>query len=240
MITGYNTDVRHNDVVFHVQTEDKGQRNPFIESLVYVGGQVLATRRAGYGDLLAAGGDAKAVMARMEKQHRAMIAAIRRGKLDDRISEVLAGRPAAVAADPGTGPIEPPPAAAAGGPAPAPFPDDGDRTLDQVILDYLSSEAEQEHLVLMIEGEPELRAGAPTTVRLRAASSKSGAAVPGAEVVVRLISTVAEPRTLTSGATAGDGSVALRFELPDLGRGTSALIINATSTLGRAELKQLL
>jgi hypothetical protein len=34
MISGYNTDVRHLDVVFHVQTEDKGAVNPLIESLV--------------------------------------------------------------------------------------------------------------------------------------------------------------------------------------------------------------
>ncbi|MES1243218.1 MAG: hypothetical protein ABUT39_16515 [Acidobacteriota bacterium] len=55
MITGYNTDVRHNDVVFHVQTEDKGLGNPFIESLVYVGGQVLASKRSNYADLLSEG-----------------------------------------------------------------------------------------------------------------------------------------------------------------------------------------
>ena len=53
MITGYNTDVRHGEVVYHVQTEDKGAANPFIESLVYVGGQVLASKRASYADLLA-------------------------------------------------------------------------------------------------------------------------------------------------------------------------------------------
>jgi hypothetical protein len=239
MITGYNTDVRHGDVVFHVQTEDKGKANPCIESLVYVGGQVLATRRSSYSDLLEAGVSNRAVLERMEKQHRAMIAAIRRGKLDGRMTQLLGGRaPAAGGEDTDVAPE------AAGGAAAAPSPgaafDDGDRTLDQVILDYLSSEAEQEQLVLLIEGEPRLGAGAPVTVRLRAASSKSGAPVPGAEVVVRLISTVAEPRVLTSGATDGDGSVALSFEIPDLGRGTSALIINANSTLGRAELKQLL
>ena len=240
MITGYNTDVRHGDVVFHVQTEDKGKANPCIESLVYVGGQVLATRRSSYSDLLEAGVSNRAVLERMEKQHRAMIAAIRRGKLDGRMTQLLGGRaPAAGGED-----TDAAPGATGGVPAAAPRPsaafDDGDRTLDQVILDYLSSEAEQEQLVLLIEGEPRLGAGAPVTVRLRAASSKSGAPVPGAEVVVRMISTVAEPRVLTSGATDGDGSVALSFEIPDLGRGTSALIINANSTLGRAELKQLL
>ena len=34
MITGFNTDVRHNNRVFHIQTEDKGDASPEIESLV--------------------------------------------------------------------------------------------------------------------------------------------------------------------------------------------------------------
>ena len=81
MITGYNTDVRHGEVVFHVQTEDKGTSNPFIESLVYVGGQVLASKRASYADLLAEGKDEKEIVALMDHQHRTMIAAIRHGKV---------------------------------------------------------------------------------------------------------------------------------------------------------------
>jgi hypothetical protein len=86
MITGYNTDVRHQNVVFHVQTEDKGSANPFIESLIYVGGQVLASKRASYADLLAEGKDEKSIVALMDHQHRTMIAAIRHGKFDDKLA----------------------------------------------------------------------------------------------------------------------------------------------------------
>src|SRR5262245_21768907 len=44
VITGYNTDVKHGGKVFHVQTEDKGAKNPIIETLVYVGGgQIIAS-----------------------------------------------------------------------------------------------------------------------------------------------------------------------------------------------------
>ena len=43
MITGFNTDVKHKNRVFHIQTEDKGEDNPYVESLVYVGGEILAT-----------------------------------------------------------------------------------------------------------------------------------------------------------------------------------------------------
>src|SRR5260370_5099961 len=85
MITGYNTDVRHQEVVFHVQTEDKGAANPFIESLVYVGGQVLASKRANYADLLAEGRDEKEIVALMDHQHRTVIAAIRHRQLDAKL-----------------------------------------------------------------------------------------------------------------------------------------------------------
>src|SRR6187401_2665302 len=92
MITGYNTDIRHNEVVFHVQTEDKGLDYRYIESLVYVGGQVLASKRSNYADLLAEGKEEKDIVALMDHQHRTMIAAIRHGKLDAKFAALAASR----------------------------------------------------------------------------------------------------------------------------------------------------
>ena len=92
MITGYNTDVRHLDAVFHVQTEDKGTENPFIESLVYVGGQVLAAKRASYADLLATGQGQRSVVELMERQHRTVIAAIKNGRFDAKLQALLEAR----------------------------------------------------------------------------------------------------------------------------------------------------
>ena len=75
---------------------------------------------------------------------------------------------------------------------------------------------------------------------LRASSSKSGQPVVGSQVSVRMISTVIEPRVLASGRTDDKGLLTLGFDIPQVGRGTSALIINAISDIGRAELKHLL
>jgi hypothetical protein len=255
MITGYNTDVRHLEVVFHVQTEDKGLANPFIESLVYVGGQVLASKRASYANLLAEGKDEKSVMAFMDHQHRTMIAAIRHGKFDDKLADLRAervtsgGRPAPETAAPppalGSGAVAAAlevavPGNAQGPKPPALEPRAPERTLDQVILEYLTNEADQEQLLLTLEGESDLALGRRVELALRACSSKSGRPVPGTQVSVRMISTVAEPRSLASGRTDDDGSVELAFDIPQLGRGTAALVITAVSTIGRAELKHLL
>src|SRR5215210_1080046 len=256
MITGYNTDVRHGEVVFHVQTEDKGVSNPFIESLVYVGGQVLASKRVSYAELLAAGREEKELVALMDHQHRTMIAAIRHGKLDAKLASLTAGRQTgqqpkfetpSVSVQSVTGGmvVQPPPL-----PAPAPV-DSGetvsraaaapeverpaaaartagpDRTLDQVILEYLTSEADQDQLVLMLEEERDLVLGHHATLVLRTSSSKSGQPMAGTQVSVRMISTVLEPRVLAAGRTDDQGSLTLVFDIPQVGRGTSALIINA-------------
>jgi hypothetical protein len=122
-------------------------------------------------------------------------------------------------------------------PARPPAPE---RTLDQVILEYLTSEADQEQLLLQLEEERDLVLGARATLVLRATSSKSGQAVAGTQISVRMISTVVEPRVLAAGRTDDSGVLALGFEIPEVGRGTSALIINAVSAIGRAELKHLL
>lgn len=258
MITGYNTDVAHGDVVLHVQTEDKGLANPCIESLVYVGGQVLVAKRASYAEKLAEGSSEKDIIALMDRQHRTMIAAIRHGKFDEKLAGMLGDSTLSA----GTRVAKTPPLSVAddGEPSPIPPPvaeplDDGeiempvaepadgtsgDQTLDQVILEYLTHEAEQEQLVLLLEESENVGLGQHATLALRARSSKNGQGVSGTGVSVKMISTASEPKVLARGEAEDDGSIRLSFDIPHLARGTSALIITASSDIGRAELKQLL
>lgn len=256
MITGYNTDIRHNEVVFHVQTEDKGLANPYIESLVYVGGQVLASKRANYADLLAEGKVEKDIVALMDHQHRTMIAAIKHGKLDAKLQSLLAGKqtgevpvtrqsPPTASGNPASQVVPPPPLpppnsappSSAARPASTPA---RERTLDQVILEYLTNEADQEQLVLFLEEESNLALGCQAHLVLRTRSSKSGMPVVGTQVSVKMISTVSEPRVLVMGRTDDQGLAAMSFDIPSIGRGTAALIITAVAPIGRAELKHLL
>ncbi len=113
-------------------------------------------------------------------------------------------------------------------------------TLDQVILEYLNSEAEQEHLVLMMDADGELIFGEEVLLRFRTKSSVSSAAVPGTLVAVKMISTVSSPATIAAGETDEKGELGLSVRIPALQRGTGALIITATSKLGTAEIKHLL
>jgi len=83
VITGFNTDVEHGGVVYHVQTEDKGLKSPLILSLVYVGGTIIASKRTPYDDLIAAGFDEDKLAERLQRQHRLICAAIHSGRIED-------------------------------------------------------------------------------------------------------------------------------------------------------------
>ena len=83
MITGFNTDIEHDGVIYHVQTEDKGLDTPIILSLVYAGGTILASKRAPYADLIAEGFSDEALAERLKRQHRLICAAIHSGRIDD-------------------------------------------------------------------------------------------------------------------------------------------------------------
>ncbi|MDQ2974548.1 MAG: hypothetical protein M3R69_03940 [Acidobacteriota bacterium] len=83
MITGFNTDIEHDGVVYHVQTEDKGVNSPLILSLVYSGGEILASKRSRYEDLIASGFKEEVLAERLKRQHRLICAAINAGRIED-------------------------------------------------------------------------------------------------------------------------------------------------------------
>ncbi len=83
VITGFNTDIEHQGVTYHVQTEDKGVETPLILSLVYDRGTILASKRSPYNDLLNEGFNEKLLTERLQKQHKLMCAAVRAGRIED-------------------------------------------------------------------------------------------------------------------------------------------------------------
>jgi hypothetical protein len=250
MITGFNTDVRHRGVIFHVQTEDKGASNPVVESLVYVGGRVLASKRSDYTQLGYSGQGDKGIQAIMERQHRLMIAAIQGGRLDHKLvaAEPVAENEADLRSTEVTGPlaarkaetaevepVEPPGASLVQEIARA----EAEKTLDQVILEYLAFEADQEHLAIELDSSGELHLGSRPVLGIRARSTRSSSPISGVQVLVRLISTVGQPLVLGAGSTDARGRLDLPVDIPLL-PGVCALIVTGASPLGNAEIKQLL
>ncbi len=238
MITGFNTDIKHGNRVFHVQTEDKGADNPFVESLVYVGGEIVASKKTPYADSIKNGGGMAAVQEMMELQHRKMIAAVQRGRFD-----TSSGPGPKVGKDESFERPLPAPSDAVEIPAGAvvvdrmPRPDD--KTLDQVILDYLASEVSQEQLDLTLYSSPDFHLGETVEIRVKAETSLSRRPIIGAAITVKVISTVDKPILVYQGKTTSDGSCIAHCKLPDYQQGNAALIIQAMSEAGSNEIKYL-
>jgi hypothetical protein len=226
VITGFNTDIKHNEKVYHVQTEDKGVGNPYIESLVYVGGEILASKKTSYAEQLKTGVDDKWIGGLMEQQHRTMIAAIKRGRFDQP-ADVTKTTP-----EPRTHTLSNQPFAETAAA-------DDEKTLDQVIIDYLVSEAESEHLELALLNQVEFFAGSAIELRVAARKSLSQTPIPAAAIEVKVISTIEPPRVIFRGKTAADGSAVVRCTIPSFRDGTAAVIISAQSPIGNDEVKQL-
>jgi hypothetical protein len=85
VITGFNTDVPHEGRVYHVQTEDRRAGDPVFESLVYVGGSIVAKKLTPYSDKLNEGATEEILASLLKRQHQVIIAAIKAGRIEDLI-----------------------------------------------------------------------------------------------------------------------------------------------------------
>jgi hypothetical protein len=194
---------------------------------VYVGGEILASKKTSYAEQIKDGIDEKWIGGLMEQQHRTMIAAIKRGRFDQPADATSIKTPRATVAQPS------PEAAKPGTPVA------DEKTLDQVIIDYLASEAESEHLELSLLNQADFFAGAPVELRVATRRSLSQNPIPAAAIEVKVISTVEPPRVVVRGKTAADGTALIRCTIPAFREGTAAVIISAQSAIGNDEVKQL-
>ena len=207
MITGFNTDVEYNGRIYHIQTEDKGSSNPVIESLVYVGGEILASVRTPYAAAPGVEPDGSAITEKLECQHRRMIMNVRQGRFDPEGVKPF-----------GAGIIS-------------------DRGFDEVVLEYLTSQMESEALQVVVESPAEFIEGQSVEVALRARGEISSLPVEGARVVLRLISTLDKPAVLGEGRTDGRGELRIPVDLPRVEEGNAALILQASRGEDRVELR---
>lgn len=218
MITGFNTDVEYNKKIYHVQTEDKGFENPYVESLIYVGGAIIFSKRTSYAEKLSDGISEKEIRALMENQHKTIIAAIRRGRFENLLTkkEEKAKTPM---------PAEETPSKA---------------SLDEMIKDYLKKEEEKDILEIVLQEEVEFYSGNNYNIRIKAESSLSRIKLPNVKISVKLISTFGTPMELFEGHTNTEGNCNLSFSIPQFKHGNAAIIIIGESKeFGNAEYKQL-
>ncbi len=251
MITGFNTDVDYNNKTYHVQTEDKGTDNPYIESLVYRGGGIIFSKRTSYASKLAAGISEKEIRALLEGQHKTIIAAIRKGKFEEGVPPPEApvtmdagpkAAPATAAARKPAGPkvtaVAPPEPAPTAAPTVQEAPTKA--SLDEMIQAYLIQEKQKDQLELKVPQGIEFFSGSIVPFQIKAETSVSKKPIPGVEVVAKLITTFSPAQDLFTGYTNPDGMLTMTLKIPPFKHGNAAVIIMGKSKeYGNTEYKQL-
>lgn len=93
MLPGFNHNVRFNDRIYHVQTEDNGLKVASVVTQVFLAGQVLALEKISYQDVLEAGGEAKdriaAIRLRMQEQHKTIIKRVAAGAFEEQVETLF-------------------------------------------------------------------------------------------------------------------------------------------------------
>jgi hypothetical protein len=82
-VTGFNHNIKHKGKVYHVQTEDSGVSNPHIITHLFVGGNILATRKSTYVELIKSENLSELVRDLMEEQHKEMLRNLVGGAYDN-------------------------------------------------------------------------------------------------------------------------------------------------------------
>lgn len=89
VLTGYNTDVPFEGTTYHVQTEDRGEKNPVIDTLVYCGGQILHQEKHSYAEILTVEAHEVEIARRLDRQHRDIVRRARHGEFARETAAVL-------------------------------------------------------------------------------------------------------------------------------------------------------
>ncbi len=243
MLTGFNTDIEYDGVVYHVQTEDKGLQTPFILSLVYTGGAILASKRSPYDDLIAGGFDEGVLARRLSRQHQLICAAVHAGRIEDLrrlgerdVTDMTAQRRQAAAAkrlEESSDSSETIDAAAESELEPAAAAPDHFATT--------GSEKDQERLRVVLLDETGFKGGQSVTLRVLVSRAGGGRREPArkARVVVKALGTTFRP-TSTMATTNAQGIAAIPILLPSFASGRAAVLIQAHLEGETAELRRII
>ena len=228
VITGYNTDVEYDGVVYHVQTEDKGLQTPIILSLVYIGGAILASKRAPYDDLVARGFDQQILVERLQRQHKLICAAVHAGRIEDlkRMSarDASATAPAARAKTSRADQVR-----------------ESDEEAPQTDPSSNAPDLDDAPLTLKLINEPELRGGKSVLLRLLVTRLAKRGRIPAASVklVLKILGTTFATNAIDS-LTDDRGMAAISVSLPEFRTGRAAILVQAEDNGVTAELRRII
>ena len=82
MIPGFNHNIMHKGKIYHIQTEDSGPRRPHLITHLFVGGNILSTKKTDYTEIVNEENIEEIVRELMEEQHNEMLKELKDGMFD--------------------------------------------------------------------------------------------------------------------------------------------------------------
>jgi len=80
MLLGFNTNIPYNKKLYHIQTEDKGLKNPMIITCIYLKGKIIASKNLSYANIVKKSDCKDRVKKLMAIQHIKMMKNLLEGK----------------------------------------------------------------------------------------------------------------------------------------------------------------
>jgi hypothetical protein len=134
VIPGFNHNIKYKGIMFHIQTEDSGVTNPHVITHIFIGGNIVATKKTNYNDIIKADRMEEVVKEIMEEQHKKVMKDLLQGAYDEN-PLVQSALPKTITLEQMKKQEE----------RAEQFEADllSDKSLDEVILDYLVDESEK-------------------------------------------------------------------------------------------------
>jgi len=258
VITGFNTDIEYDGVVYHVQTEDKGLASPLILSLVYSGGAILAAKRSRYEDLIETGFSEEVLIKRLQRQHRLICAAINAGRIEE-LKRMSTKAPEEATVEAIVSEVEPPAEESLEelvshdtAPLDLPVSPQVDETPTIPVSAYTVHDSRREApegevvqpdgvLTLTMLDEDEFYAGDAVTIRVQLEERSAGKQKPlvGVPVAVKILGTAFRPQ-IYSVKTERDGTAAVEVVMPSFTSGRAAVLVRAEVKGETIEVRRVL
>jgi hypothetical protein len=141
MVVGFNHNIKYRGKTYHAQTEDSGADNPQVATHLFLGGNIIASKRTSYADICGAENLPDVVRALMEEQHKEVLRNLVHGVYDRTTPLTTPARAFGPAPPP---PPPTPPREVPVDPKDTLFGEDliSERSLDEVILAYLAGDVD--------------------------------------------------------------------------------------------------
>ncbi|MDP9267212.1 MAG: hypothetical protein M3P27_02670 [Acidobacteriota bacterium] len=213
MIFGFNTDIKHGDTVYHVQSEAR-KAEKLLQTQVFVRGRCIGKRATSFAEMEQQPDFTEDHMHDMLKsQHRGMLDGIREGKLNEMLGLDASGAHIGTPSTPTAGGNGRTSAGAAAGPAAA-----GGLAIQWTNADAVYAES---------------------TVVMQFAVTENGAAVPGAQLTTRLNVTDDAP-IYSQAVTDTNGRAEMKIFLDENALREAAVLVQAKAGERTATRKFLL